>query len=238
MWRIVPVTLALLTTLLCYALAGPTLGLFIGGTCFTAILVPPLVLWRDGTRGRLTVTLSVAGAVSAVWLVAVFSTISLVQWLACAATLIAFAVALMGIVMILSRLRVESSIASTLTTLLGLAWLGWPVWLSPHLVGPGATRAAALLVAPHPVFAVNGALRHLGAWTHQGVLYRISSLGQDVPYVLPSGVWPSVALHATVGALLIVLSMWNSPRPPAPDRRRAASPAGPPPTPPPAPAAP
>ena len=233
MWRLIPLTLATSVGVLCLVVLGrAALAIVIGGAFFTTILVPPLVLWRDAPRERVEIAFLVAAPMCVVaWLAARGAPVTLGHLLGCAVTLIAYAGCLAGVAMVLARGRIDRSIASALVTILGLAWLTWPIWFAPHLTGPSATRTAAVLVAAHPIFAVNGQLRQLGAWTHQGVMYRITSLGQDVPYELPPSVWPCVLVHAAIGALLVVIAMWSP-------RRRLPSPAPDSGTPPAAPAAP
>ena len=78
-----------------------------------------------------------------------------------------------------------------------LLWLGWPLWLE---------SAPPLLVCCHPLLAMDGVLAPvLGVWTEQPVAYRIMSLGQDVPYTLPSAIWPVVISHAGSGVVAFTL---------------------------------
>ena len=82
--------------------------------------------------------------------------------------------------------------------MLALAWLSWPVWLSPWIAG--RDRLVAWLVAAHPLFALDGALRHLGPpWTEHHWMYtRLTVLNQDVFYSLPGGVGRAVVLCAGI----------------------------------------
>ena len=61
------------------------------------------------------------------------------------------------------------------------------------------------VVAIHPLFAINGVLVNLGAWSHLPIAYReLTTLGQDVPYTLPASVWPMVLVHALYRELALL----------------------------------
>jgi hypothetical protein len=197
--------LCALTALFSYAASGSALGSFIGSTALLTLIVPPVVLMRDPLREQVaTAGLCVVGVVS-IWLIALTSGVSMAQWARCSCVLMAYSFTLAGLAVVLRRVRFDLSLTSAVTVVLGLAWLGWPVWLSHHL----NSSAAGVLVAAHPLFAINGVLRHLGAWTHQGLMYQVSAMGQDVPYVLPTSVLPCVLLHGAIAAVLLALAAWR-----------------------------
>jgi len=86
--------------------------------------------------------------------------------------------------------------------LVGLAWLTWPVWMSPWIAGRDELVGA--LVRPHPPLAVNGVLvGEAGMWHQRQFAYHLTTLDQDVPYVLPTSVWPAVLLHGIVGGVCL-----------------------------------
>ena len=80
------------------------------------------------------------------------------------------------------------------------------IWLSPWLAGRGTL--VDWLTWPHPLLALDGALRHLGPpWTERHFMYtRLTVLNQDVFYTLPPSIWPSALLHGGVGAALLLLA--------------------------------
>jgi hypothetical protein len=97
-------------------------------------------------------------------------------------------------------MRIAPTFASAIATILALAWLTWPVWLSPRLTGPSAATTVKYLTWMHPLFAVNGVLTNLGAWSHLPIAYRyLTTLGQDVPYALPTSIWPAALVHLVLG---------------------------------------
>jgi hypothetical protein len=182
-----PWVLPLLATLLgaagalvCARAAGaPSLDLLLGSAIIAAILTPPLcIAWRWSF-------LAVAAGTSVVWL------IHPIAWLACTLTLLAFLTAAAAAMCLLVRIRIHPLAASAIVTMLALAWLIWPVWASHWLPG----RDVKWLIDLHPLFAINGAAKDLGIWTEQHVAYRLTALGQDVPYQLPTSVAPCVLFH-------------------------------------------
>jgi hypothetical protein len=109
-----------------------------------------------------------------------------------------WAAALWGVAALLKRAGIPSVGASAITVLLAVAWLAWPIWLSPWIAG--RETLVAWLVWPHPLFALDGALRHLGPpWTERHQMYtRLTVLNQDVFYALPRGIMGAVLVHAGI----------------------------------------
>jgi hypothetical protein len=163
----------------------------------------------EGGYGRaLVAAASVAGGVSLAWLAVTLLPRPPEQpypepgdWAACTAAVGAFAFALAGLALVLRGARVGPPVASFATTLLGLAWLTWPVWLSPWLAG----RAGLVgwLVPAHPLLAVNSVVRHLGIWDEQPLAYNLTTLNRDVPYPLPGGILRTVLVHGAIGVVLL-----------------------------------
>lgn len=202
-----PFALALLAGIACYLAGGPTLGLFFGPILFASILAPPLVLAERDLIGRLFVAGAIIDGIAVVWLAAViFSPTTLLQWLTCYLVLIAWVAALWGVAAALDRLLRLALAAQAVTVILALAWLTWPVWLSPWLIGRDGASIAAWLTPAHPLLAINGVLAHLGIWSEQGIAYHLTNLGQDVPYELPASMLPAVLLHLLVGITMIWLA--------------------------------
>ena len=198
-----PLLLALVLTAACYVVSGPLLGTFFGGVLVATFLAPPLVLWRDDARARVMIAASIIDGVAIVWLLAVVTRqIAFRHWLAAYVLLTAYVAALCGIAIALKRARFSDVASAAVTMTLALAWLTWPVWLSRGLT----PEAASWLVPAHPPLALNGLLLHLGVWGEGRVAYRLTNLGQDVPYQLPATIVPALLLHALLGGGLLLLA--------------------------------
>jgi hypothetical protein len=190
----------------CYAAGGTSLGLFLGGLFWAAVLSGPLVAGEDSWLGKVLAGLGLACGIAAVWLYgATKIDLPLGALLASCAALAAMVFALGGLAALLRRLRRGGVGAGAIVTVLALAWLLWPIWLSAALYGPRGERVAAVVVPAHPVFAVNAVLRErLGYWVEQATAYHYTSLSDDVSYSLPDGVGPCVVLHAGIGVACAV----------------------------------
>lgn len=204
--------LALAATLLCRAASGSLHGMFFGGITFAAILAPPLVLaerplgrqalvagcmWFGTTLAWTAVPLDVNGTAGLWWRASLL--------------LATFILALWGVAALLGRLRLGHTGAAAVATLLALAWLAWPVWLSPAL--PGHQRLTDALTRPHPLLTLDTPLLSPWAesWTVRPYFYgRLGNLNQDVQYHPPAGVGPALFLHATVGILCLAGARWRT----------------------------
>lgn len=202
-----PLLLAILTAALCRAAAGVSLGLFFGGVAFATLLVPPLVGGETSPRLRPLVPAAVSLGVALVWLTGLGEFLTLGQWLACVAALVAYAFALHGTCVLLAALGFNASLAGAAVSVAALLWLTWPAWLSHALLGPSGDALAAWLVPAHPLFAINGVLAHFDTWDRHTLAYsRLTVLNQDVFYRLPTGVLPTVLAHGLVAAATLALS--------------------------------
>ena len=89
--------------------------------------------------------------------------------------IVAYALALLAIAWLLERMGVPAPLAATIVILVALAWLSWPIWLSPRLGGPNRQAVVAWLVGPHPLFALNSILKSshapVGVWLQQPIAY-------------------------------------------------------------------
>jgi hypothetical protein len=199
---VAPLLFGLVAGIVCYLAVGATTGLFFGGVVMAALVVPPLTMTHaDGARQAIVVASAVDG-IAVAWLFAVADpSVSLLDFIRAYLLLAAWGVALWGVAVALTRVRVAPLFASAITVVLALAWLAWPIWLSPWLAG--RETLVAWLVAAHPLFGLDGALRHLGPpWTEHHYMYtQLSVLNQDVFYSLPGGVGGATLLHAGVGLL-------------------------------------
>jgi len=146
--------------------------------------------------GRVSVVLPcvVAMVIGVGWIVPVLQGIVTIgQALLCGVVLLSYLLALGQLTSLLRAVRVAPALAAAIVVGLGLAWLTWPVWLSPALAGE--TRLVGWLVWAHPLFAINAVLIDLGAWSEQRIAYHLTNLGQDVAYALPETILPALLVH-------------------------------------------
>ncbi len=202
----------------CRQVAGDTLGLFFGGIGIATILVPPLALAGGRWAARAMMLAAVVAGVALVWLAPVLnSVITAPEWLRAVAILVSYAVALFGVCTLLARLRIAPALASALTMIVFFAWLSWPVWMAPCLTGANRESTVAALVAPHPLFTLNGALSRAMPvpWVQHILAYRLTNIGDDIVYEMPKGINRCTLLHALVGTTLIALAWIRFKAPPA-----------------------
>lgn len=200
---IVPLLLSLAAGWACYRAAGATPGLFLGGLLIAALMAGPFVAAERTWLGRALAAAGVVHGVAGVWLyVALQADMDLGLWAACYLTLDALVLALGGLAVMLRRAGAGPIGAGAIVTVLGVAWMLWPIWLSPALHGPSGERTVAWLVPAHPLFAANGVLRPtMGYWAEQGIAYHYTSLSDDIAYAVPENVLACVLLHAAIGAV-------------------------------------
>ena len=207
---IAPFLIATLAVCLCYAAAGDSLDFYLGPTIAITLILPvmaaPHARWFDAV----IVAGAMVDAVGIAWLLAVFGgNLTFPQWLECYLVLAAYAMALTSL---------TRATAAWFATLAGVAWLTWPVWTSPFL-----TIALVRVLTPaHPLMAINGALENYGFWLEQPLMYRYSSLGQDVPYLPPQSIWPCLIVHGAIALLLLVPRGWLQARGRSPQWEAAA----------------
>jgi hypothetical protein len=171
---------------------------------FVAVFLTPAGVVSSTTLHRALVGwLAVAGPVSVIWLLPVLgAAATLGQWAAAVSILLTFSATIGGIALAMERLGCPGVFAAGAAIVLGVVWLGWPVWLSGHLVNAGKTGVIRELVAVHPPLAINGILTNEPAWTERTLAYQLTDLNQDVAIQLPSG--PG-ACDAVYGGGAIVL---------------------------------
>lgn len=189
--------------------AGASLGLYLGGLGVAAMLAAPLVLAERTPLRRFSAAGGVIDTIGVAWLIAALaSETTLGEWLACYVLLAAMVAAVAALAVLLHELRVHAALASGLTTVIALAWVSWPIWLTAALKGPRGQGMVDWLTPAHPPLAANGVLRHLGIWGEQSIMYRLTIIGQDIPYALPESVVAAVALHVLLaGGLLLAALM-------------------------------
>ncbi|MDQ3440509.1 MAG: hypothetical protein M3478_09190 [Planctomycetota bacterium] len=196
----------------CYLAAGPSLGLYLGGLALGMTLTPPFVVAHVARVERVLAVGSLIDGVGVVWLVAMFrSDVTFGQWLAAYVLLAACAIGAAGLTLALSR-WVGALFASALATVIVLAWLAWPIWLSAWIDRPSVVIAIGWLVPVHPLLSLNGLLAHLGVWGEGPLMYQLTSLGQDVPYSLPSSIAICAGAHVLLGGALLLVSRAREPR--------------------------
>lgn len=200
-----PLLLSLVGGVACLVALGATTGLFFGAVAVVALATPPLVAAHEDRLRQMVVASSVVDGVSVPLLLAAADEyVTLLDWVRAYVLLAAVAAAAWGVTALLVRARLAPAPASALAVALALAWLAWPVWLSPRLAGRDA--AVAWLVAAHPLFGLDGALRHLGPpWTERHFMYTaLTALNQDVFYSLPRGVGRAALAHAALGLACLI----------------------------------
>jgi hypothetical protein len=200
--------LAIVLVAACRQVTGVSLGLFFGGAGAATLIVPPLVATQSrGFRWGLVPAATTLGAAIA-WTFAPADALTWGQWLGCSLVLMAYGIALGGIVAVAISQRAPLSLAASVATILGLLWLTWPVWLSHALLTRAGDRLVAWLVPAHPLFAINGVLVHFDSWDRLPLAYtQLSNLNQDVFYTLPSSVVPTVLVHLLIGIIFGGLAM-------------------------------
>jgi hypothetical protein len=174
-----------------YLAAGPTLGLFIGGFFIATFLVP--------TCGIFPAAIPIA----AIWFVPVIKTPdTLGQWAELCLALLAYSIALSGISQLLRRARISESLATAIPITIGLAWLTWPIWLSPQF-GHLSSRFVNDLVNLHPPLVANGVLTAEPPWPERTIAYHLTRLNQDIPMRLPTNAIACIVLHGAIGLSLL-----------------------------------
>jgi hypothetical protein len=184
--------------------SGVSLGPAIAGFFAVTLVLPPLTAGRAALAERLMILAAAVAPVAIAWLHLIGPAAATVfQWLGLSILLAAYAAALVGIVYLLERLKIPPLLASALTVLLALAWLTWPVWLSPYLSQHGSAQLAGALVRLHPPLVANGLLTFTPPWTEQGIAYRLTVLNQDISISLPASPLAAIGFHAVLAAPLL-----------------------------------
>jgi hypothetical protein len=209
-----PLIFSLIGGIACYAAAGPSLGVFLGGLVIVTLLVPPLTLSERLSANRLMVLGAIILPLCAVWLLATLMSDPeqrprFSEWFGTCAILTAYVVALAGLSAIFCLTTRSAIPSAALTVIVGLTWLTWPIWASSTWSGGASEAAVARGIAIHPGMAINGQLSQpLGNWTEQSLAYHLTELGQSVNFILPQSTWPCVVLHGLIGVVLLALTYW------------------------------
>ena len=207
---VVPLILSITAGLLCFWTAGMSLGLFLGGFVLVGLLTAPLIAPEQTWLGRALVIAAIVHGIAGIWLFAMLrSNEGLGPWAACYLALAAWSIALGALTVLLRQvLRIGRVGSGAIVSLLALAWLTWPIWLSPALHGESGNRIVAWLVPAHPIFAMNTVLRErFGVWAEQGIAYNLTNLGDDITYSLPVNILRCVLIHAGIGMACVGITL-------------------------------
>lgn len=179
-----------------YVVAGPTLNFFLDLLVAGGIVGPLAAFWRSGAIAS-ALCAAIAGIACAV--VGWRAGLAISNALRCAVVILTFAGALAAMLRLLIAVRLPRIVAFAMCAIFGLGWLAAPLWLS----------AAAMIrwIPIHPLFAINSAAIDLGVWTEQPFAYRLTRLGQDVPYTLPRSILPCGATQIAVTFGMIAIAM-------------------------------
>jgi hypothetical protein len=211
-WPLLAAGLALASgaSLLCLRYAGPLQGVLFGA-CGTAVLLTPTLVAAGrsaATAAAVWIAASV-GALAGPAMAFAGGDLNNPTFLAGLAVVPALAAAAAGLTLLFLSARVSPAVAGWLVTLLLLAWLGWPVWLSPWL--PGREGWVDWLSPAHPLLTIDAALVRAGVapWSEHRLMYdKLTVLGQHVFPRPPAGVGAAVWVHlvlAVPGFALVAL---------------------------------
>ncbi|HZL37155.1 MAG TPA: hypothetical protein VFC78_17680 [Tepidisphaeraceae bacterium] len=208
---LVPFLASLAVAIACYLSSGVSLGLFFGPILLLAFLAPPLAMAEPTLAGRLVASIAMALPIWLVWII--LGGVGAFADLRVGLVLISFVLALAGCASLLDHLGLGTTFAAALTALLAIAWLTWPVWLSPWLTGPAAQRLVGWLAFAHPLLSLNGVLfKQFNFWDRYTIAYQqLTTLNQDMLYALPRSVFWTFAIHCGFGGLML-MSAQRSPR--------------------------
>jgi len=136
------------------------------------------------------------------------------QYLNCAVILLGYVLALVGLAVLCRAMTHSAIAATTITLLLGTAWLTWPIWLA-NVVDSAQSPAIRFLAPAHPLLAINGVLRDLDFWGTSPLAYWLTHLRDYGHYALPSRSWPSPLLHIALAVACFLFAGILEPRPAA-----------------------
>jgi hypothetical protein len=194
------------------AAAGRTLGLIFGGLFAAGLLSPVITAGIRTIRLRLITILALTAPIAAIWLCLVGPAMATpCQWTEITFLLISFAFAAAGMTALGECFRLNPLLSAALAATASVAWLTWPIWLSPAIEPLGLNRAIDFLVLIHPPLVANGVLTFTPPWTEQSIAYRLTLLNQDVPIRLPATALPAIFTHLLVATALFAVSYLASP---------------------------
>lgn len=187
---------------------GRNLGLFFVGLILASILTPLLVVAENEIRRRVAIVIGICAATSIVWLNCVVNdAITPGEWMRAVLVLWFFALAAGA----LGGLCVKIRIPPAVVVVLAIAWLSWPIWLAPALRGrESSERIVARLVAANPTFAIQGVLAKSFniPWAQYRIAYRLTNIGDDIPYTMPASILRCVFLHGAIAVIALLAVHW------------------------------
>jgi hypothetical protein len=201
-----PAAIAAVASVVWHAIAfcavGYNLDFILIGCAGVAILFPFIIASRDGLPD---IAAAAGGAMVAAWIIWIAIGRNMPEMTAVAALVLAGLIAEGAAVRLLVRADVDAQLAPAAICIVTLAWLLWPVWLM---------TAPPLLLRFHPLLLVNSAVSaDLSVWTEEPVPYKLSQLGQDVPYALPERTLVGTVAYASLALALMLLGSTVDRRP-------------------------
>ncbi len=198
---------ALLGSIIAYAVLDISLG-----TVFAAVFVSVLVMIAitpivTNWMGLLVVSFVIALASTMPVLLGFYDQPTLINpGLQLLAVCIAMNLLIAGLLRLLIKCLGNAS-ASAVLLVMVLAYLVWPVWLSPWFGTRGGAWMLNHAITAQPMIALNGAYEALGDWSHAPIAYKyLTNLGQDYLYAMPASAFWAIIWHASLGILLIGVS--------------------------------
>ncbi len=179
-----------------------SLGTVFAGLALTTTMLPGLVLVQSGRLERASALGCFMLPLVMTWLRFVgHDMMSHGEWLRASVVPVVYAWAICGLACGLGRLRLPPAGAAAFAILMGVLWLGWPIWLAPWLRGASGETAAARLIAAHPAFVLNGVFARAfpTPWAQHRVAYELTNIGDDIPYEMPAGMLVCLLLHGSIG---------------------------------------
>ena len=205
-----PLSFSLLLTVLAYAAAQLSLGLFLAPLGIVAIIGPSLALAPRAWIDRFIAVGALLLPILVIWLVPVFqSPVAIGEYLRACLLLGSFTFAIVSLAWAMHRLLSSPALAAAIVLVLSVAWLSWAIWAAKYLAGDERAALVDKLIWAHPVFSMNGLLRipFPVPWVQYKFAYMHTNIGQDIPFELPGSVWPCVVLHVAIGGVLLLASV-------------------------------
>jgi hypothetical protein len=179
-------------------ITGRGLAIYLGAPLLACLYIPFLTVGVHAFKRAIAASLGIAVVLGAS---NIRVDVSIVEWLRCIIVITSLVIALTAIANLLAQIHIPAAVAATITSVVALLWMTWPVWMSSWLT----QNRVDLLVPAHPLLAINGVLEHLGSWDHSPIAYRqLTILNQDIPFRLPTSIIPATILHLVIGSLLLI----------------------------------
>jgi hypothetical protein len=202
---IVPLALAAGAAIWEGIVAGPGLAIYLAAPLLTGFCVPFMTLGTFPIRRAIACAIGIAAVLLAF---DIRADVTIGEWFRCVVIITSWVIALAGVANLLAWPGIHPAIAATFTSIIALAWITWPVWLSHAMT----QTLVNWLVPADPLLAINGVLEHLGAWDHAPIAYRyLTILNQDIPFQLPTSILPTTIVHLMLGVPLLLPQLRKKP---------------------------